>query len=60
MVGICGTSAGTVKLCPAAAAFGARIYIAAFKFILNSFVVNAVPYVTEPEFFITHKLVAGI
>ena len=60
MVCVRRASAGAVQLCPAVGAFRVRINVAGAEFVLNLFVCDPVPYVAETEFFISHKLVAGI
>ena len=58
MVCVRRASAGAVQLCPAVGAFRARINVAGAEFVLNLFVCDTVPYVAEPEFLISDKLVA--
>ena len=60
VVGICGTTAGAIELCPAVTAVGAGINIARTKFALFFFVCNSVPDITQLECLLTDKLMAGI
>lgn len=59
MIRICGAAAGAIEPCPAVAALLARINIAGGEFIAHGGVCNARPNVSEQEFIIPDKLMAG-